>query len=208
MAKADVWPTIHAERQALAADLETLSDEQWGTTSLCSEWTVRDALAHMTATAKISPSAFFGKIITSGFSLNKVQAKDITTEKGASPAETLARFKAQVTSSKHPPGPTDTWLGEVIVHSEDIRRPLGIKHEYPAAAALRVADFYKGSNLVIGAKKRVAGLKLRATDADWSHGDGPEVSGPIVSLVMAMCGRTAAIDDLSGEGVATLRSRP
>ena len=106
MAKADVWPTIHAERQALAADLETLSDEQWGTTSLCSEWTVRDALAHMTATAKISPSAFFGKIITSGFSLNKVQAKDITTEKGASPAETLARFKAQVTSSKHPPGPT------------------------------------------------------------------------------------------------------
>jgi len=162
----------------------------------------------MTGTAKISPAAFLGKIITSGFSLNKVQAKDITTEKGASPAETLARFKAQVTSSKHPPGPTDTWLGEVIVHSEDIRRPLGIKHEYPAAAALRVADFYKGSNLVIGAKKRVAGLKLRATDADWSHGDGPEVSGPIVSLVMAMCGRTAAIDDLSGEGVATLRSRP
>jgi len=71
-----------------------------------------------------------------------------------------------------------------------------------------VADFYKGSNLIIGSKKRVAGIKLRATDADWSFGDGPEVSGPIVSLVLAMTGRKPALDGLSGDGVATLRSRP
>src|SRR5207244_9597505 len=77
MAKADVWPTIHTERKALAGDLEALTDEQWGTPSLCGEWTVRDALAHMTATAKISPPQFFTKIITSGFSLKNVQAKDI-----------------------------------------------------------------------------------------------------------------------------------
>jgi hypothetical protein len=61
--------------------------------------------------------------------------------------------------------------------------------------------------VLIGSKNRVAGLTLRASDADWSHGTGPEVSGPILSLVMAMTGRKAAIDDLSGEGVATLRSR-
>jgi uncharacterized protein (TIGR03083 family) len=208
MAKVDVWPTIHAERKALAADLEALTDEQWASPSLCGEWMVRDVLAHMTATAKISPPLFFGKIITSGFSLKRVQSKDIEVEKGSSPADTLARFEAEVNSSKHPPGPADTWLGEVIVHSEDIRRPLGIEHEYPTAVAVEVADFYKGSNLVIGAKKRIAGLQLRATDADWSHGDGPGVSGPIVSLVMAMTGRKAALDDLSGDGVATLRSRP
>ena len=40
------------------------------------------------------------------------------------------------------------------------------------------------------------------------HGTGPEVSGPILSLVMAMTGRKAAGDDLTGNGVATLRSRP
>ena len=44
-------------------------------------------------------------------------------------------------------------------------------------------------------------------DAEWSHGTGPEVKGPILSLVMAMTGRTAADDDLAGDGVATLRSR-
>jgi uncharacterized protein (TIGR03083 family) len=207
MAKADVWPMIHGERKALAADLEGLTDAQWETPSLCGDWTVRDALAHMTATAKISPPQFFTKIITSGFSLKNVQSKDIATERGASPAETLARFQAEVNSSKHPPGPTDTWLGEVIVHSEDIRRPLGVKHEYARDAVVRVADFYKGSNLVIGAKKRIAGLRLQATDTDWVHGEGPEVSGPIVALVMAMTGRKAAIGDLSGEGVATLQAR-
>jgi uncharacterized protein (TIGR03083 family) len=208
VANADPWPTIHAERKALAADLDGLTDEQWAMPSLCADWTVRDVLAHMTATAKISPPQFFGKLITSGFSLKRVQAKDIATERGSSPADTLARFQAEVSSSKHPPGPTDTWLGEAIVHAEDIRRPLGIKREYPTDAVVRVADFYKGSNLVIGAKKRIAGLRLRATDATWSHGDGPEVSGPIVSLVVAMTGRRAAIVDLSGDGVATLSSRP
>ena len=70
-----------------------------------------------------------------------------------------------------------------------------------------MADFYQGSNLLIGSKRRIAGLTLRATDAEWSHGTGPEVSGPILSLVMAMTGRKVAADDLTGEGVATLRSR-
>jgi uncharacterized protein (TIGR03083 family) len=208
MAKSDVWPTIHSEREALAADLEALTDEQWATTSLCTDWAVRDVLAHMTATAKISPPQFFGKMITSGFSLKNLQTKDIATEKGGSPAETLARFKAEVSSSKHPPGPSDTWLGETIVHSEDIRRPLGIKRDYPTDAAVQVANFYKGSNLIIGTKKRIAGLRLSATDADWAHGDGPEVSGPIVSLVMAMAGRRTLSEDLTGDGVSTLRSRP
>jgi len=208
MAKSDVWPTIHSERKALAADLEALTDEQWATPSLCTDWTVRDVLAHMTATAKISPPQFFGKMITSGFSLKSMQSKDMATERGSSPAETLARFTAEVSSSKHPPGPTDTWLGETIVHAEDIRRSLGIKHDYPTDAAVQVANFYKGSNLIIGAKKRIAGLRLRATDAAWSHGDGPEVSGPIMSLVMAMAGRKTSDEDLSGDGVATLRSRP
>jgi hypothetical protein len=112
-----------------------------------------------------------------------------------------------VTSVKHPPGPTQTWLGETIVHSEDIRRALGIQHKYPADAVVTVADFYKGSNLLIGSKSRIAGLRLQATDATWSHGTGPEVSGPILSLVMAMTGRKQADDDLAGDGVATLRSR-
>jgi len=48
---------------------------------------------------------------------------------------------------------------------------------------------------------------LRATDTDWSAGNGPVVSGPAISLVQAITGRTIALDDLSGDGLAELRSR-
>ena len=59
----------------------------------------------------------------------------------------------------------------------------------------------------IGAKDRIKGLRLTATDADWSTGEGPEVSGPVLSLAMAMTGRSAALAELTGEGVEVLRSR-
>jgi uncharacterized protein (TIGR03083 family) len=207
MDKTDIWPVIHAERKALATDLEALGESQWSTPSLCGLWTVQDVTAHMTATAKISPPGFFGKMLASGFSFQRMQAKDISAEKGGGPADTLARFEAVMPSEKHPPGPADTMLGETIIHAEDIRRPLGIHHPYPVEAVVQVADFFKGSNMLIGAKRRIDGLRLRATDTDWSHGTGPEVSGPIASLVMAMTGRKPVLDDLSGEGVATLRAR-
>ena len=208
MENADIWPTIHTERQALAADLRPLGQDQWTTTSLCADWTVRDVLAHMTATAKMKPAAFFPRLAACGFKFERLQEKGIAENKGHSGADTLAGFDAVLTSLGHPPGPMDTMLGEAIVHSEDIRRPLGIKHDYPAAAVTRTAQFFTGSNLLIGAKRRISGLTLRATDTDWSHGTGPEVTGPVLSLLMAMTGRKAAIDDLAGDGAAALRERP
>jgi uncharacterized protein (TIGR03083 family) len=204
----DIWLVILAERRALAADLGALDEDQWSLPSLDEEWTVRDVVAHMTATAKISPASFFPKIIGSGFSFSRLQAKDIAAERGSSPADTLAGFRSVQESRKRPPGPADTMLGETIIHAEDIRFPLGIKHDYPKDAVVQVADFYKGSNLIVGTKRRIAGLTLRATDTDWSHGTGPEVSGPILALALAMTGRKAATDQLTGEGVSTLRARP
>jgi uncharacterized protein (TIGR03083 family) len=198
---------VHSERKALATDLRALSAQDWAKPSLCPGWTVRDVLAHMTSTASLTPPAFFGQLAANGFSFEKLQQKGVAAHLGASPADTLAGFETVLTSVKHPPGPAVTWLGEVLVHSEDIRRALGVKHGYPAEAVVQVADFYKGSNLLIGSKRRIEGLALRATDTSWAHGTGPEVTGPILSLVMAMTGRKAALADLSGDGVATLRQR-
>src|SRR5262249_42736675 len=151
---------------------------------------------------------FFGKLIGSGFNFDKVQEAGVAAHRGSSPAETMSNFEAVVTSTKHPPGPTDTWLGEAIVHSEGIRPPRRIAPQNPTEALIRGANFYKGSNLLIGSKKRIEGLTLSATDTEWSHGTGPEVAGPILSLIMAMTGRKEALEDLTGDGVATLRSRP
>lgn len=204
----DIWPVIHAERKALASDLGSVQDDQWSTTSLCTEWTVRDVLAHMTATAKMSTPAFFIKIAGTGFNFGKVQSQGIAANRGATPAGTLAGFEAIANSTGHPPGPLDTILGETIVHSEDIRRPLGLRHAYPVEAVVQTADFFKSSNLIIGTKRRISGLTLRATDAEWSTGDGPEVTGPILALLMAMTGRKPATSELTGEGVQALAARP
>lgn len=204
----DIWPVVHSERKALASDLKPLGPQQWATPSLCSEWTVRDALAHMTGTASMSTGSFFGQFAGSGFSFPKLQAKGIASNLGASPAETLARFEAKSDSTGRPPGPPNTMLGEVLVHSEDIRRPLGISHDYPIEALVQVADFFKGSNMIIGTKRRITGLTLRATDAEWSTGTGPEVRGTMLDLLMAMTGRKVATDRLTGDGVEALRSRP
>jgi uncharacterized protein (TIGR03083 family) len=203
----DIWPTVFAERKSLATDLQPLTDDGWNTKSLCSEWTVRDLVAHMTATAKITPLTFFPKFAGSGFSFARMQEKDNTRERGSSPADTLSNFQAIIDSKKRPPGPAQTMLGEVIIHSADIRRALGIDHTYPVEPVTEVADFYKNSNLIIGAKKRITGVKLRATDTDWSNGEGPEAAGPIMAIVMAMTGRKEYLRDLTGDGVEVLRGR-
>lgn len=204
---ADLWATIASERGALAEDLADLSSAQWATPSLCAEWTVQEALAHMTSTAHISAPSFLVGLAGSGFSFERFSRKGIERWRGDGPAQTLQNFRAVQQSRKHPPGPTTTWLGEAIVHAEDIRRPLGIVRDYPLDAVRQVLEFYTGSNAIIGTKRRIEGVTLRATDTDWTHGSGPEVQGPLLSLLLAGTGRRAALDDLAGDGVRVLRSR-
>jgi len=161
----------------------------------------------MTATAKMTPPRFFGQFIGSGFRFNTVQAKGVAAERGGSGSDALARFKQELNATTHPPGPVDAMVGELVVHCEDIRRPLGIRHTYSDEALTTTANFYRKSNLLIGAKRRAEGLTLRATDVDWSAGTGPEITGPLASIILAITGRRAGLADLSGDGLATLTAR-
>ena len=205
---ADLWAAVRPEREALAADLETIDEAVWTTPSLCLGWTVRDVLAHMTALARMTPPKFFRKLLASRLNLTRLQASDIALEKGTTVDETLARFRGVAANRNGLLGQQKTLLGETLMHAEDIRRPLGIKHEYPLGSLVTVADFYKGSNLIAGTKRRIAGLSLQANDTDWSTGSGPVVKGPMLSVLMVMAGRHAAIADLEGDGVEVLRARP
>jgi uncharacterized protein (TIGR03083 family) len=203
----DIWTTIAAERGALADDLANLTPAQWDTPSLCSGWTVRDIVAHLSATASLNPGTFFFNMVKAGFNFDKFADEQIGKHRGADPVATLAEFRGLQNSTSAPPGPKTSWLGEVVVHGADVRRPLGIPHTYAGGVVREAADFYKGSNMLIGSKKRVAGLALKAIDHDWQHGEGEPVEGPLLSLLLAMTGRAAACDDLVGPGVPTLRSR-
>ena len=80
MATTSPWPLIHTEREALVADLGTLTDEQWATPSLCDDWTVRDVLGHMISTAKMTPPKFFASLAAAGFRFNNMNAKGVAAE--------------------------------------------------------------------------------------------------------------------------------
>lgn len=202
----DMWTTIAQERGELAEDLDRLTDEQWAVQSLCDAWTIEEVVAHMTSTAQMTPPKFFAGFMVSGFNFPKFSEEGVKAQRGADPLETLANFRKQQHSTKSPPGPKITWLGETIIHAEDIRRPLGITHEYPLEAVRAVIDFYKNSNTLIRAKSRIEGVTLRATDTQWTHGEGPVVEGRLIDLLMAATGREAALADLSGDGLETLRT--
>ena len=203
----NIWPTIHAERAALADELAGLRADQWQTRSLCTDWTVHDVLAHLLSAAKMTPPRFLGKFARAGFVFDRFTARQVALEGAGGPAATLAAFRAAADRTSAPPGPKDTWLGEAFVHGEDIRRPLGISHDYPLPEVARAIAFYAKSNAIIGGRDRVAGLTLTATDTDFSVGEGPLVQGPAISLLLAASGRRSALDELTGAGVETLRTR-
>jgi uncharacterized protein (TIGR03083 family) len=203
----DVWPLIHAERAALTADLADLTDEHWATPSLCTGLTVREVLAHLTAGANLNPVRWLAGVIRCRFDFDKQVAMRLAEQLGATPAETLDRFHRVATSTTKPPVPTVAMLGETIAHGEDIRRPLGIRRDYPIETVTRVAQYYQGSDLPVLTKKRSTGLRLAATDGPFTTGSGPLVSGTTLALTMAMAGRTAYCDELQGDGVAALRER-
>ncbi|MFI7600989.1 maleylpyruvate isomerase family mycothiol-dependent enzyme [Actinoplanes sp. NPDC049681] len=204
----DTWQMIRTERAALVEALAALPPPAWERPSLCSGWAVRDVVGHLIATASMTPPRFFAKLIGSGFRFDAMVRKEIAAvTAGRTDAELVEALRGRVDARTGPPGPTMSWLGETIVHGEDVFRALGGYREHPVEHLVAVADFYKGSDLLIGAKSRIAGVTLTATDSAWRHGTGPEAAGPMVALVMAMTGRQAALDDLSGEGVAVLRGR-
>ena len=202
-----VWPLIHAERAALAADLAGLTDDQWTTPSLCAGLTVREVLAHLTAGASLNPVRWMTGVIRCRFDFDAQVAMRLAEQLGATGEETLTRFRRVITSTTSPPLPTLAMLGEAVVHAEDIRRPLGIRRAYPIETLTPVAEYYARSNLPVIAKGRILGLRLTGCDGRFAAGGGLVVSGNTLALTMAMTGRSAYCDDLAGDGVAALRHR-
>jgi uncharacterized protein (TIGR03083 family) len=103
--------------------------------------------------------------------------------------------------------PTREAFVDHLIHQQDIRRPLGRPRSIAPDRLVAALDALPRIGGLLKSKKRMAGLRWRATDVDWAFGDGPEIAGPAESLVLLSSGRPAPIDDVSGDGVAPLRER-
>ncbi len=202
-----IWPLVHAERAALAEDLAALDDAQWAHPSLCERWVIEDVVAHLTAAASIGPLRWFASVLGARFDFDLHNDRRLAEYRGATPAETLERFRRIVTSTTSAPGPTAAWLGEVVVHAQDIRRPLGLVRMPPVGAVTEVARFYARRNFTVAGRTAIEGLRVEATDGPFATGAGPLVSGTTLALTMAIAGRRAYCDDLTGPGVSIVRAR-
>jgi uncharacterized protein (TIGR03083 family) len=201
------WKLIHKERASTADTLTTLTAAQWAQPSLCGGWSVRQTAAHIVLGAEQTTPHFLARMAANGFRFNTMMDRDARRTAVLAPDELIARLRARVTTTNKPPAPALTMLGEVVVHSDDIRRPLGLQNDSSPDVLLACLEMYKNASFPMGTKKRIEGLRLVATDVDWSHGTGPEVTGRAMPMVMAMTGRAAGLDELGGEGLATLRRR-
>lgn len=204
----DTWQAMDEERAALADDLATFDDGQWDTQSLCSEWKVRHVVGHLVGGADVKMGPFLTGLIKAGMNFNRCMARE-GVELGATPTDKLLeQFRKTIGTRRTPPGAKpEIMLVDLVCHSGDIRRPTGMIRNVPEATLVTAADTMKNIGFPLQAKKRMAGLRMSATDSDWSAGDGPCVEGPLASLILVMAGRKAPLEDLSGEGKQTLQAR-
>lgn len=202
-----MWAAVHAARAELAGDLECLNDDHWAQPSLCGRWVVEEVVAHLTAAASIGSFRWVRSIVGARFDPDLHNQRRLEEHRGATPAETLSRFRAIVRSTKAPSKHTAAWLGEVIVHSQDIRRPLGLNRTPTLDAVTEVANFFAARDFAVSSHSTVKGLRLEALDGPFQYGSGPVVTGTTLALTMAMAGRAAYCDELAGDGVAILKSR-
>ncbi|OUE25634.1 maleylpyruvate isomerase family mycothiol-dependent enzyme [Clavibacter michiganensis] len=207
MDRKDLWGEIDAERRALVEQLERIEDTAWETPSLCAGLTVREVVAHMTVSGAVSGPRWFLGVLRARFDFDRQVDDRLREQLGASARETLARFRRTIGSRTSPPLPRLALLGEMVVHGEDVRRPLGLTRAHPPATLDAVLRYYAGTDQIVVAKKRVAGLRLEATDTGTALGEGQVVRGPSLALIMAMTGRLACCDELTGPGAPALRAR-
>lgn len=193
----------------LASDQQTglgrLDDQQWQELSLCDQWTVHDVVAHLVDTARTTRLSFLTELARSRFDFDRQNARGVQRERGDGPQETLQRLRHVAPRMTTPPAPLDTRLVEEVVHGEDIRRPLGLTRRYPPEAVLRALRVQaRLSRSFGGAKELVGQIRLTAVDADLSIGQGPEATGTALALLLAVCGRRVALDELNGPGVTVV----
>ena len=201
LSPASVWPVVHAERRALFEDLQALGPQQWQTPSLCPGWDVHDVLAHLIDSARTTRLGFVRRMIAAGFDFDRDNAVGVAREKKEDPNRTLAGFAVILPLTSTPPAALATRLVESFVHGEDIRRPLGIEREYPAGEVAKALAYQVNTTVKMGGgKEAAAGWRLVASDADFAHGSGPEVTGRAIDLLLAVSGRAVDPGELGGPG--------
>jgi uncharacterized protein (TIGR03083 family) len=192
------------ERLDLADFLAGLTPEQWAGPTLCEGWRVRDVAAHVVSFEGMTPGELTARFVKGRLQMDRINGLGVDDLAQRSAEQLVAVLR----DNAEPHGLGAGFGGRValtdnMIHQQDIRRPLGITRTIPVERLCAALDFVRYSPTIRGAWL-ARGVRLVATDFDWSYGKGPEVRGCGEALLMAMAGRPDALRDLDGPGTARL----
>jgi uncharacterized protein (TIGR03083 family) len=202
------WATVAAQRTILADQLERLTADEWNEASLCEGWQVRHVVAHLIGEATTTKTRAIASVARHGFRLNAFIRSDALHRGEQTPERLAAAYRSTIQLRTGPPGntPANALVG-VVCHASDILRPLGRTTPFDPHLLAFAARQLARAGYPIGARNRVRGLRLAATDTDFELGAGPLVQGPIEALMLAIAGRPAALAELDGPGRDLLAKR-
>ena len=184
----EIWRRVDDQRIELAGLLEGLTPEQWTAQSLCDGWQVRDVAAHLTH-SHMHPVRAIVEAARSGFRFDSMIQR-LGREDPRSQAEIAIALRGMAGSRKRVPGTSvQQPLIELLVHGQDITVPLGIDWPMPLDAAREAAQKLSGMTFPLNGQRRLAGIRLVATDAEFAAGEGREVQVLIGDIVMVLAGR-------------------
>jgi uncharacterized protein (TIGR03083 family) len=192
------------ERVEFASFLEGLTPEQWDSPTLCDKWRVREVAVHTVSYDELNTAGLIGRFLKGRLSADRINAVGVADYADRTPEQIVALIRANT----EPRGLTGGFGGKIaltdgMIHQQDIRRPLGLPRTIDQERLRTALDFARFAPTIRGAW-RARGVRLVATDLDWSYGNGEEARGSGEALLMAIAGRRAALDDLEGPGKAIL----
>ena len=183
-----IWQHIDIERTWMADLLESLPDEEWDRPSLCDGWTIRDVGAHL-CFAQSSVGSVLWPMVRAGFRYD-VFVRDTALRSPLTHGQIVATLRGFIGSRRRVAFITDLEpLIDILVHNQDIARPLGVDHPIPPDAAAAAADRVLSSPFPLKRWRSPRGVRLVATDIDWSHGSGREVRASMGTHLLSLTGR-------------------
>jgi len=202
----DLWPLTIDARRSLLATYEDLDDDDWSTPSLCDDWTVREVLAHLILAARPPLRRYAAEGIRARGDFDAVNRTLASHDaRRCATDELIDEYRIALEHRFSPPGwPAAAPFSDIVLHSLDVRIPLGLPDERPAAHYEPVMALLHSRMGRSFTGERRPDVRWVATDHPWTLGEGPEVHGAMVDLVVAAAGRSPRIDRLHGDGVASV----
>lgn len=188
------------------------SDRDWSRPSLCTRWSNHEVLANLVFGYRASLVALSAGMLRHRGSFHGANAA-FAAQLAArhNPAELIDEFAVLM---GHPRGlgrvfPPRLLLGDHVIHELDIAFAIGSTPTVATEALIAVLNTQvRVPNPFVPAAARARGLQLHATDIEWTSGaSGLTVAGEAAQLASVLAGRPWALDQLTGEGVAELRTR-